>query len=268
MAAPSPHAGHYGTVPLVPGAEPLPELDIPPPGRQNRAAVLLRLLLLLPHAVVLLVLSLATFFVAIGAWCAALLLGRLPDPTERWLGGFLRYDTRVNAAAMLLTGRYPPFELAERSGYPVQVRLHSTALNRAAVLFRLLLVIPAALVSALATAGWWAVSFVSWLVVLALGRMPLPLFEATAAVLRYRMRLGAYVLLLTSSYPKRLFGDQGAADAVLGTVRGPSATRPLFVGGVGKVLVGAFLVLGLAGWSTNTLRSATPTEVATAVQSP
>ncbi|MGY0017471.1 DUF4389 domain-containing protein [Streptomyces sp. cg35] len=244
----------YGAVPLVPGAETLPELDIPPPGRQNRFTVLLRLLLLVPHAIVLAVLSFLTFFVAVAAWCGALLLGRVPDPLERWLAGYLGYETRLSAAAMLLTGRYPPFEFGGPSGYPVQLRLHSSALNRLAVLFRLLLVLPAAVVGGLVTAGWWAVSFLSWLVVLVLGRMPQPLFEATAAVLRFRMRVSAYVLLLTSAYPKRLFGDQGSADSVIGTVRGASATRPLFVGGTGKVLVGAFLVLGLLGWAGNAVR--------------
>ncbi|MFB7993654.1 DUF4389 domain-containing protein [Streptomyces sp. NPDC056002] len=245
----------YGTVPLFPGAEALPELDIPQPGRQNRLAVLVRLLLLLPHFVVLAVLSVAAFFVVVAGWFAALLLGRLPAPVERYLAGFLGYDIRVNACAMLLTGRWPPFELDAPMGHPVRVRMQqSVRLNRPAVLFRPLLVIPAALVAVAATAGWWVFSALSWLVVLFLGRMPLPLFEATAAVLRYRMRLGAYVLLLTPAYPKRLFGDQSAPDAVVGTLSGPSATRPLFLGATAKVLVGAFLVLGLVGGAVNSSR--------------
>ncbi|MFI7005885.1 DUF4389 domain-containing protein [Streptomyces sp. NPDC050145] len=165
----------FGTVPLVPGAEPLPELEVPPPGRQNRLTVLLRLLLLLPHAVVLVVLSVVAVPVVVAAWCGALLIGRAPDRLERWLAGFLGYETRLSASAMLLTDRLPPFALERPFGYPVQVRLHSSALNRFAVLFRLLLVLPAACVCALVTAGWWAVSFVTWLVVLTLGRMPLPL---------------------------------------------------------------------------------------------
>ncbi|MEV6698368.1 DUF4389 domain-containing protein [Streptomyces sp. NPDC051453] len=246
---------HYGTVPLIPGAEALPELDIPLPGRQNRLSVLVRLLLLLPHFVVLAVLSVVTFFAVVSGWFAALLLGRLPGPVERYLAGFLGYDTRVNACAMLLTGRFPSFELGEPMGYPARVRVQqSVHLNRLAVLFRVLLVIPAALVAVVASAGWWAVSALSWLVVLFLGRMPLPLFEATAAVLRYRMRLGAYVLLLTAAYPKRLLGDQSAPDAVVGTIAGPSATRPLFLGTGAKVLVGAFLVLGLVGGAANVSR--------------
>lgn len=248
----------YGTVPLVPGAEPLPELEVPPPGRQNRLSVLLRLLLLLPHALVLVVLAVVSVPVAVAAWCGALVIGRAPAPLERWLAGFLGYETRLSASAMLLTDRLPPFELGRPFGYPVQVRLHSSALNRLAVLLRPLLVLPAALVCALVTAGWWAVAFVTWLVVLALGRMPLPLFGASAAVLRYRMRVGAYVLLLSSAYPKRLFGDQGSVDSAIGVVRGPSGTRPLFLGASAKLLLGAFLVLGVLGWAGGSVRPVSP----------
>ncbi|MEU6661529.1 DUF4389 domain-containing protein [Streptomyces sp. NPDC046821] len=243
---------HYGSVPLVPGAEALPELDIPRPDRQNRLTVLLRLLLLVPHLVMLAVLSVVALFAVVVGWFSALLIGRLPDPVERYLAGFLGYDTRVNAYAMLLTGRFPTVELGDTMGYPVRVRVRqSVRLNRLAVFFRLVLVIPAAILESLVTAGWWAVSVIWWLIVLILGRMPLPLFEATAAVLRYRLRLGAYMLLLTSAYPKRLFGDQTAPDAVVGTLSGPSATRPLFLGPYAKVLVGAFIAFGLIGGAAN-----------------
>ncbi|MER5951254.1 DUF4389 domain-containing protein [Streptomyces sp. NPDC001904] len=249
MAAPSPP---YGTVPPTPGAEPLPELDVPPPGRQHRLTVFLRLLLLLPHVIVLAVLSVVTFFVVVAAWCATLVLGRVPDPLWRWLAGYVGYETRFDASAMLLTDRYPPFQvLGEPAGYPVRVLLRATPLNRLAVFFRLILVIPAAIVTSLSVAGWWALAVVTWLIVLILGRMPQPLFEATAAVLRYRMRVSAYLLLLTSAYPKRLFGDQSSADAAIGVVRGPSATRPLMMSTSGQVLVVVFLLLGLLSGGGN-----------------
>jgi hypothetical protein len=249
----------FGTVPLVPGAEPLPELEVPPPGRQNRFGVLLRLLLLLPHALVLLALTVVTVPVAVLAWFGALAIGRTPEPLERWLAVYLDYATRWDAAAMLLTDRLPPLLPGAPLSHPVHLRLHSTPLNRFAVLLRPLLVLPAALLCVLATAGWWAVSVVAWLVVLILGRMPWPLYGATAAVLRYRMRVTAYVLLLTAGYPKRLFGDQGSVDSVIGVVRGTSGTRPLVLTGPSKALLAAFLLLGLLPWAApQTLPSPPP----------
>jgi Domain of unknown function (DUF4389) len=49
------------------------------------------------------------------------------------------------------------------------------------LLFRLILIIPAAIVQGLLTAGWYVLSFFIWLITLILGRMPAPLFDATAA---------------------------------------------------------------------------------------
>ncbi len=69
---------------------------------------------------------------------------------------------------------YPPFGFAA-PGSPVQVELRPGRLNRLAVLFRIILAIPAAVIAAVLTAGWRALSFFCWLVVLVLGRMPDPL---------------------------------------------------------------------------------------------
>jgi hypothetical protein len=117
----------------------------------------------------------------------------------------------VSASLYLLTDRYPPFAFTAPE-YPVQVELHPDGpLNRLAVLFRIILAIPAIVVASVVAAGWSALAFFSWLVVLILGRMPEPLFEATAAIVRYSMRLAAYFLMLTPAYPKRLFGDPPAS---------------------------------------------------------
>lgn len=144
--------------------------------------------------------------------------------------------------------------------------------------FRLILVIPAAIVQGLLYAGWWLVGWISWLVVLVLGRMPEPLFEATAAILRYRMRYMAYLLMLTAAYPKGLFGDEpggpvavpGAATAAAGAAGAPtpgaplsgsapgarvSATRPLVLSGAGRALLVVFLLLGLVSGVTGSVTS-------------
>ncbi|MCZ4610243.1 DUF4389 domain-containing protein [Streptomyces sp. Lzd4kr] len=228
-----------GTVPG--GGEWLPVLDVPAAARQRRWTVLLRWLLLLPQFVVVWLLSIAAFFVTVAGWFAALFLGRLPDGIFSFLASVLAYRTRVNASSMLLVDRYPPFSFSAPD-HPVQIELRATPLNRLAVLFRLFLMIPAAIVNNLAQAGWFAVSWVFWLIGIVLGRLPAPVFAATAAVARYGMRFTAYVTMLTPAYPKRLFGDEPVPqDAVR------SGTRPLLLDTVAKVLVVLFLLLGLAG---------------------
>ncbi|MFJ4677179.1 DUF4389 domain-containing protein [Kitasatospora sp. NPDC088783] len=228
-------------VPVVDRTEFQPALDIPPPGAQNRLTVLLRLLLLVPQYVVLWLLSIVAFVVVVIGWFGALFAGRLPRFAVGWLSGYLAYDTRVYASTLLITDRYPPFRF-DAPDYPVRIELRAGGpLNRLAVFFRLLLAIPAGIVQGLLQSGWWAVSFISWLVVLVLGRMPRALFEATAAVLRYRMRFEAYLMMLTAAYPKAVFGDPADSEPVR------SATRPLVLTGAAKALLVIYLVLGVIG---------------------
>ncbi|MFI8434587.1 DUF4389 domain-containing protein [Streptomyces sp. NPDC079020] len=221
-----------------------PVLDIIEPTRQRRLTVLLRLLLLIPHFIVLVFLYIAAMVTVVVGWFAALVLGRLPQPVFRFLSGYLGYHVRVFASEMLLIDRYPPFALTPPPDYPARIEVRPTDLNRLAVLFRVFLMIPAAVVQGLAVAGWFAVSFVWWLVTLILGRMPRPLFEATAAVLRYQTRFHAYAMMLTPAYPKGFFGDD---DLSVLTGHTRSATRPLVMSGAGKALLVFFLVVGLAG---------------------
>jgi Domain of unknown function (DUF4389) len=221
----------------------LPALDIPEPERQRRLTVALRLLLLIPHGVVLVVLFVAAFFVMVAGWFAALILGRLPGPVFRFLEGYLRYFTRVSASAKLLVDRYPPFTLGAAEGYPVRIALRAEHLNRLAIFFRLILLIPAAILEGIATAGWWVLGILWWLITLIAGRMPRPLFEATAAVQRYEMRFYAYAMMLTPAYPKGFFGDQPDGSAPR---EAASATRPLRVSSMGKAVLVLCLLAGIA----------------------
>ncbi|MEU1286129.1 DUF4389 domain-containing protein [Kitasatospora sp. NPDC005856] len=226
----------------------LPVLDMPASGPQNRWTVLLRALLLIPQFVVVWVLSVVAFLITVIGWFGALVLGRLPGFAADYLTAFVPYDIRVTAYLMLTVDRYPPFRF-EVPDYPVQVGLRPGELNRLAVLFRIFLVIPAAIVQGLVFAGWWAVSFILWLVVLVLGRMPQALYEATTAILRYRMRFYAYLVMISSAYPKRLFGDEPGSEP-----EGPaSATRPLILSGAARGLLVLFLIIGLASSATSSI---------------
>ncbi|MHA5051937.1 DUF4389 domain-containing protein [Streptomyces sp. SD15] len=226
----------------APPPEVLPVLDLPEPGRQRRWTVLLRWLLLVPQYVALFFLGIAAFVLVVVGWFAALITGRLPEPIASFLTGYLAYATRVTAYAMLLVDTYPPFAFLA-ADHPVQIEIHPGKLNRLAVLFLIILLIPAYILACLVIYGWFVVCPILWLLVLILGRMPRPLFEATAATARYGMRLNGYVMMLTSAYPKRLFGDEPNS-----TEQPHSATRPLLLSDAGKALVVLFIVLGAVLW--------------------
>jgi hypothetical protein len=175
--------------------------------RRGRLSVAFRLLLALPHFVLLYVMSLVAGILAFLGWFAALVTGRLPAAFAQYLCQFLAYATSVLAYVWLLTDRYPPFWSSE-PGYPVEVGLWPGRLNRLAVLFRLLLVIPAEIVLTLALVGWAVLSFFIWLLVLVSGRVPGALFDAVTALLRYYLRFYAYAYMVTAAYPWGLFGDR------------------------------------------------------------
>lgn len=194
-----------------PGGQPGPADEIlvafAEPADQRRLTVLVRIILAIPQLVVLYVLGIAAEVVAVICWFAALVTGRLPAGLAEFQVGYLRWATRVYAYLFLLTDVYPPFEFAE-SQYPVRMRAEPGPLNRLAVLFRIILVIPALIVSVLLAYGVsFLVMFVTWLIVLIAGRMPRPLHEALAAVVRYEVRVHGYFLMLTARYPGGLFGD-------------------------------------------------------------
>jgi hypothetical protein len=239
-----------------------PELDVFAPERQRRWTVLLRALLIIPQYIVLIPLSIAVGVVTVIAWFGALGLGRLPAWGADFLGGYLQYATRVYAYLLLLVDTYPPFQWAPRD-YPVTVELAPGRLNRATVLFRLILYIPAALMTGFLQIGWMILAPFFWLTVLILGRNPRPVFGATAAVVRYTMRAQAYFVMLTSTYPKRLFGDpipagyqapsaysqqpigHSPSQQALPPVPRHSDTRPLLLCRGAKALLIVIIVLGV-----------------------
>jgi hypothetical protein len=177
--------------------------------RRGRLSVAFRLLLALPQFIALYVLSVVGSLILVVGWFAALVLGRLPDAIAEFLGHVIGYSARVSAYTLLLTDRYPPFQLIAED-YPVRVELAPGKLNRLAVLFRLILLIPAQIVASLVFIGLAVASFFIWLLVLVLGRVPGSLFDATTALVRYNVRCSAYYWLVTAAYPWGLFGDRPA----------------------------------------------------------
>src|ERR1035438_4928172 len=94
------------------------------PAEQGRLTVLVRIILAIPHIVVLWVLGIAADVLALSRSCAA-----------------RRCQPRFSASLSLLPGVCPPFELAD-ADYPVRLQAEPGQLNRLAVLFRIILVIP------------------------------------------------------------------------------------------------------------------------------
>ena len=195
--------------PTVSGAAPRPiNFRSIPPVERDRLTAALRLIWVIPQLVVLAFVYIGAFFVAVVGWLGALFTGELPDFAENFLSGTLRWGVRVNGYLYFLTDTYPPFSLDEDLNYPIQISIPSPLpLNRLAVLFRIFLVIPAAIVGSVVGAGLGLISVGSWAMITFTGSLPIPLYEAARAVIRFQLRLGGYFLMLTSEYPWGLMGD-------------------------------------------------------------
>ena len=91
------------------------QIDYPEdvPHDLNRWMPLVKWLLVIPHIIVLAVLSVAAFFAVVIAWFAILITGQYPRGLFDFVVGVARWWLRVEAyAALLVTDRYPPFSLS------------------------------------------------------------------------------------------------------------------------------------------------------------
>jgi hypothetical protein len=81
----------------------------------------IKALALLPHAIILLFLGIAQFFVALAAQFVVAFKGEYPAGMHDFVTGVLRWQTRVSAFFLSANDRYPPFTLQPVAGYPVDV---------------------------------------------------------------------------------------------------------------------------------------------------
>lgn len=169
--------------------------------KRSRLTVLVRWLLVLPHAIWVSLYALVATVVAMANWFATLIMGRPPQRMHRWLTRFLRYWTEVTAYLNLLANPYPPFHGSE-GYYPIDLRIgEPEKQHRLVTAFRLILAIPAFVLSYVLSYVLQVVSIIAWFVAIVIGRMPRGMENLGTYCLRYQMETWAYLMLLTGRYP-------------------------------------------------------------------
>jgi len=97
--------------PFGEGAYPV-QLTVPPSTvLRNRVSVAFRLILVIPHVVVLWFVNVAWLATTIIAWFAILITGEYPRVLYDFAVGVLRWNSRVETYMLLLRDEYPPFTL-------------------------------------------------------------------------------------------------------------------------------------------------------------
>jgi len=98
-----PFTGRPGTYPI--------DLEIDPPQRQNRLTVFFRWILAIPALLLTNILSNLSQLLAIFSWFIALVMGRVPEGLRNFAALAIRIETQTYAYLLLLTGRYPSFNV-------------------------------------------------------------------------------------------------------------------------------------------------------------
>ena len=196
---------------------------------RSRVTVFFRLLLALPHLIVVLLWGIAAFAVTIILWLALVVEGKAPHTLQKFVASYLRYATQVSAYLYLAAGPYPSFGGA--AGYPVDLEIDlAPRQSRGRVAVRLVLAFPTFLLIAALGGGlsggnsagftssssgsddWWlnawglggiasTAAVLAWFAVLARGRMPLGLRDLVTYCIGYTAHATGYVLLVTDRYP-------------------------------------------------------------------
>jgi hypothetical protein len=198
---------------------------------------LVKIVLVIPHVIVLAFLWIGAIFATIAAGFAILFTGRYPRSLFDYNVGVLRWTWRVSfyAASAFGTDRYPPFRLAADPGYPAQLEVaYPEHLSRGLVLVKWwLLAIPQYFVVAVFSGGWGPMhgglisllAIIAAVAVLFTGRYPRSLFDLVVGLNRWCFRVAAYAGLMTDEYPPfRL--DQGGAEPA-GRTAPVSTRKPL-----------------------------------------
>ena len=169
--------------------------------RRSRVTVLFRLPLAIPHLVWLVLWGVLATLAAVAQWFVTLFAGRPARSLHRFLTRYVRYLFHVYAFLTIAANPFPGFTGAPGS-YPLELELPPPGRqNRWKTGFRIVLAIPASILSSALGGALWVCAILMWFASLATGSAPWGLRNLAAYALRYEGQLYAYLFLLTDAYP-------------------------------------------------------------------
>ncbi len=167
---------------------------------------LVQWLLAIPHLVILQVLGYVVEVVWIISFFAVLFTKNIPQGLYNFQVMVMRYQVRVGTYVLFMREGYPPFSfrtVGEDDGIDVATLSvdRPAELNRWLPLVKWLLIIPQIIVLAFLNIAAFVVAVISFFAVLFTGRFPEGMRTFLVGVMRWHVRVGAYVLLLVDPYP-------------------------------------------------------------------
>ncbi len=179
------------------------QLDVPHnEGPRNRGTVAIRIILAIPHLLIVGVWGYAIELVAVIHWFIQVFTGKRNQGLFNFSNRYLDYASRVNTYLGLLFDEYPGF-IDDAGKTPVQYNLEYTeSVDRLTAGLRLIWAIPAMLIAAVLGFAVFFVTIVTWFTILITGKHPRGQFDFQLKVHRYSIQTNAYAGLLTDEYPQ------------------------------------------------------------------
>ena len=139
------------------------------------------------------------FFLAIVSWFTIVFTGTHITGIRQFTQFYMRWRVRALAYLMLLVDLHPPFGHAR---YPSTIAIADPTAPRDRLTVGLdLSRHPALHRAVLLIVAWWITTIVAWFMIIITGDYPAGLYNFGVGVLRWFMRVEAYMLLLVDEYP-------------------------------------------------------------------
>lgn len=175
--------------------------DVAGDGSSNRVTTFFRLILMIPHAILLGLWGYAAGFAAVAQWFVVLFTGERNRGIWNFHRGYLSYAARVNSYIALQYDQYPGF-FSDWNNEPIAFDLRvPDRPDRLTNALRFIWVIPAAIVLWFIEIGAAVVAVIAWFAILFTGRYPKGLQPFAIRALRMSLRVTAYAYLATDDYP-------------------------------------------------------------------
>jgi hypothetical protein len=179
------------------------QLDVPHnEGPRNRGTVAIRIILAIPHLLIVGVWGYAIELVSVIHWFIQVFTGKRNQGLFNFTNRYLAYASHVNTYVGLLFDDYPGF-IDDAGKTPVQYNLdYDESVNRLTAGLRIIWAIPALIVAIVLGIAVFFVTLLTWFTILITGKHPRGQFDFQLKVNRYTMQANAYIGLMTDDYPK------------------------------------------------------------------
>ena len=194
---------------VLPGSPYPLELSLDAPERIARWRPLVHWLLVIPHLVVLYLLTIVQRIVLIISFFAILFTGAMPPSLFDFNAMVLRYHWRVASYSMFMRSSYPEFdfnmvaaESVELDADPAMLAVQpSERLSRGLIFVKWLLAIPHYIVLFFLFIAVFVLMIVGFFAVLITGSWPVGMRDFIIGVTRWSAHVNMYILLMTDKYP-------------------------------------------------------------------